>query len=52
MYVEQVMERALAGETEVLGENQAQCHFIDHKSHKTWLGKLTNCLRQGMALPQ
>jgi hypothetical protein len=25
----------LAGETEVLGENLAQCHFIHHKYHMT-----------------
>jgi hypothetical protein len=23
----------LAGETEVLGENQAQCRFVHHKTH-------------------
>jgi hypothetical protein len=32
--VEQLVEWRLAGETEVLGENLLQCHFI-HKSHMT-----------------
>jgi hypothetical protein len=34
MNMEQSVEWELAGETEVLGENLPQCHFI-HKSHMT-----------------
>jgi hypothetical protein len=30
------VECELAGETEVLGENLLQYHFVHHKSHMTW----------------
>jgi hypothetical protein len=33
--VEKLMESRLAGETEVLGENLTQRHFVQHKSHMT-----------------
>jgi hypothetical protein len=33
--VEQLVEWRLAGETEALGENLPQCHFVYHKSHMT-----------------
>jgi hypothetical protein len=36
--VEQLVEWRLAGETEVLGENQPQRHFVHHKSHMTGPG--------------
>jgi hypothetical protein len=35
MIVEQSVERELAGDTEVLGENLSQCHFVHHKFHMT-----------------
>jgi hypothetical protein len=38
MNVEQSMEWELEGETEVLGENLPQCHFVHHKFHMTWPG--------------
>jgi hypothetical protein len=34
MSVEQSVERVV-GETEVLGENLLQCHFVRNKSHMT-----------------
>jgi hypothetical protein len=33
--MEQLVEWELAGETEVLGENLPQCHFVHHKFHMT-----------------
>jgi hypothetical protein len=33
--VEQLVEWWLAGESEVLGENMPQRHFVHHKSHMT-----------------
>jgi hypothetical protein len=38
MIVEQSVECELAGETEVLGENLPQCHFVHHKIHMTSSG--------------
>jgi hypothetical protein len=36
--IEQLVERILAGETEVLGENLPQRHSVHHRSHMTWPG--------------
>jgi hypothetical protein len=36
--VEQLVEWRLAGETEVLGENLPQRHFVHQKSHMTRAG--------------
>jgi hypothetical protein len=33
MNMEQSVERELAEETEVLGENLSQCHFVHYKSY-------------------
>jgi hypothetical protein len=33
--VEKLVEWRVAGETEVLGENLPQRHFVHHKSHMT-----------------
>jgi hypothetical protein len=35
MSVEQLVERELAGETEVLRKILPQCRFVHHKSHMT-----------------
>jgi hypothetical protein len=36
MNMEQLVEWGLAGETEVLGENLPECHFVYYKFHVTW----------------
>jgi hypothetical protein len=38
MNVEQLVIWELAGETEVLGENQLLCHFVHQKSNVSWPG--------------
>jgi hypothetical protein len=45
MIVEQLVEWRLAWETEILGENLPQRHFVHHKSHMT-----TNRLSYGAAV--
>jgi hypothetical protein len=45
MSVEQSVEWELAWETEVLGENLPQWHFVHHKFHMKWLG--SNLGRRG-----
>jgi hypothetical protein len=37
MSLEQSVEWQLAGETEVLGENLPQCHFVHHKSYSRFI---------------
>jgi hypothetical protein len=32
MHVDQLLERVLAGETQVFRENPPQCHFMQYKS--------------------
>jgi hypothetical protein len=36
--MENLVEWRLAGETEVLGENLTERHFVDHKSHLSHSG--------------
>jgi hypothetical protein len=50
MNVEQSVKWELAGETEVLGENLPQCHFVDHKSYMTWPELGSNLGRRGAKL--
>jgi hypothetical protein len=45
MSVEQSVEWELAGETEVLGENLPQCHFVHH--NLTWPDLGSNPSRHG-----
>jgi hypothetical protein len=54
MMMDNLVEWRLAGETEVLGENLPQRHFVHHKSHLTRTGlepgPATNRLSYGAAL--
>jgi hypothetical protein len=45
--VKQSVEWRVAGETEVLGENLSQRHFVHHKSHVTWPDLGSNTRRRG-----
>jgi hypothetical protein len=38
MIMENLLEWELAAETEVLGGNLTQCHFVHQKSRMTWPG--------------
>jgi hypothetical protein len=38
MYMEQLVEWELTGETEILGENKQQFHIVHHKSNMTGPG--------------
>jgi hypothetical protein len=38
MNMERQVEWELTKETEVLGKNLSQCHFVHHKFHKSWAG--------------
>jgi hypothetical protein len=35
MIMEQSVKRGLAEESEILGENLPQCHFVHHKTYMT-----------------
>jgi hypothetical protein len=59
--VEQLVEWRLAGETEVLGENLPQRHFLHHKSHMSTRARTrgrrggkpaTNRLSYGATVPK
>jgi hypothetical protein len=52
--VEKLVDWRLAAETEVLGENLPQRHFVHHKSHMTKRGgkSATNRLSYGASLTQ